>query len=65
MAVLQAGHAPNVIQKLAERYNQAFPTTPMLHCQRKCGWGCVSRGDRYLAWMDVVATQYILGIVPP
>ena len=30
----------------------------------KWGWGCVSQVTGTAAWMDVVATQYILGIRP-
>ncbi|MBQ5987368.1 MAG: hypothetical protein IJL59_08875, partial [Clostridia bacterium] len=30
----------------------------------KIGWGCVSQVTGTAAWMDVVATQYLLGIRP-
>ena len=58
----------NVIQKLGvERYKSeayAYCSTMLGIANEKCGWGCVSQVTGTAAWMDVVATQYILGIRP-
>ena len=58
----------NVIQKLGvERYKSeayAYCSTMLGIANEKCGWGCVSQVTGTAAWMDVAATQYILGIRP-
>ena len=58
----------NIIRKIgvdgyhAEAY--AFCSTLLGKDNEKFGWGCVSQVTGTAAWMDVVATQYILGIRP-
>ena len=50
-----------------ERYKSeayAYCSTMLGVANEKCGWGCVSQVTGTAAWMDVVATQYILGIRP-
>lgn len=58
----------SVIRKLGvERYQSeayAYCSTMLGIANEKCGWGCVSQVTGTAAWMDVVATQYILGIRP-
>ena len=58
----------SVIRKLGvERYQAeayAYCSTMLGIANEKCGWGCVSQVTGTAAWMDVVATQYILGIRP-
>ena len=58
----------SVIKKLGvERYKSeayAYCSTMLGKDNEKCGWGCVSQVTGTAAWMDVVATQYILGIRP-
>ena len=58
----------SVIQKLGvERYKSeayAYCSTMLGSANEKCGWGCVSQVTGTAAWMDVVVTQYILGIRP-
>lgn len=58
----------SVIQKLGvDRYKSeayAYCSTMLGKDNEKCGWGCVSQVTGTAAWMDVVATQYILGIRP-
>ena len=46
----------------AEAY--AFCSTLLGKDNEKFGWGCVSQVTGTAAWMDVVATQYLLGIRP-
>ena len=57
-----------MIQKLGvERFKSeayAYCSTMLGIANEKCGWGCVSQVTGTAAWMDVVATQYILGIRP-
>ena len=60
---------PNeVIQKAGvERYHAeayAYCSTMLGKDNEKFGWGCVSQVTGTAAWMDVVATQYLLGIRP-
>ncbi len=60
---------PNeVIQKVGvERYHAeayAYCSTMLGKDNEKFGWGCVSQVTGTAAWMDVVATQYLLGIRP-
>lgn len=60
---------PNdVIRKIGvERYHTeayAFCSTLLGKDNEKFGWGCVSQVTGTAAWMDVVATQYLLGIRP-
>ena len=60
---------PNeVIQKVGvERYHAeayAYCSTLLGKDNEKFGWGCVSQVTGTAAWMDVVATQYLLGIRP-
>ena len=58
----------NVIQKVGvERYHSepyAYCSTMLGKANEKFGWGVVSQVTGTAAWMDVVATQYILGIRP-
>ncbi len=58
----------SVIQKLGvDRYKSeayAYCSTMLGKDNEKCGWGCVSQVTGTAAWMDVVATQYILGVRP-
>ena len=58
----------NVIQKIGvENYRSeayAYCSTMLGKANEKFGWGCVSQVTGTAAWMDVVATQYILGIRP-
>ena len=57
-----------IIQKIgvdnyhAEAY--AFCSTLLGKDNEKFGWGCVSQVTGTAAWMDVVATQYLLGVRP-
>lgn len=57
-----------VIQKVGvERYHAeayAYCSTMLGKDNEKFGWGCVSQVTGTAAWMDVVATQYLLGIRP-
>ena len=60
---------PNtVIQKIGvERYHAeayAYCSTMLGKDNEKFGWGCVSQVTGTAAWMDVVATQYLLGVRP-
>ena len=60
---------PNeVIHKVGlERYHAeayAYCSTMLGKDNEKFGWGCVSQVTGTAAWMDVVATQYLLGIRP-
>ena len=60
---------PNeMIQKVGvERYHAeayAYCSTMLGKDNEKFGWGCVSQVTGTAAWMDVVATQYLLGIRP-
>ena len=60
---------PNeVIKKVGvERYHAeayAYCSTLLGKDNEKFGWGCVSQVTGTAAWMDVVATQYLLGIRP-
>jgi cellobiose phosphorylase len=60
---------PNeVIKKVGlERYHTeayAYCSTMLGKDNEKFGWGCVSQVTGTAAWMDVVATQYLLGIRP-
>ena len=60
---------PNeVIRKVGvERYQAeayAYCSTMLGKDNEKFGWGCVSQVTGTAAWMDVVATQYLLGIRP-
>ncbi|MBQ5977526.1 MAG: hypothetical protein IJL51_05275 [Oscillospiraceae bacterium] len=58
----------SVIQKIGvERYHTeayAWCSTMLGKDNEKFGWGCVSQVTGTAAWMDVVATQYLLGIRP-
>lgn len=58
----------SVIQKIGvERYHSesyAYCSTLLGKANEKFGWGVVSQVTGTAAWMDVVATQYILGIRP-
>ena len=58
----------HIIQKVGvERYHAeayAYCSTLLGKANEKFGWGCVSQVTGTAAWMDVVATQYILGIRP-
>lgn len=58
----------SVIRKLGvDRYQAeayAYCSTMLGIANEKCGWGCVSQVTGTAAWMDVMATQYILGIRP-
>ena len=50
-----------------ERYHAeayAYCSTMLGKDNEKFGWGCVSQVTGTAAWMDVVATQYLLGIRP-
>ena len=57
-----------VINKVGvERYHAeayAYCSTLLGKDNEKFGWGCVSQVTGTAAWMDVVATQYLLGIRP-
>ena len=57
-----------VIKKVGvERYHTeayAYCSTMLGKDNEKFGWGCVSQVTGTAAWMDVVATQYLLGIRP-
>ena len=60
---------PNeVIKKVGvERYHAevyAYCSTMLGKDNEKFGWGCVSQVTGTAAWMDVVATQYLLGSRP-
>ena len=60
---------PNeVIQRVGvERYHAeayAYCSTLLGKDNEKFGWGCVSQVTGTAAWMDVAATQYLLGIRP-
>jgi cellobiose phosphorylase len=60
---------PNeVIKKIGvERYHAeayAYCSTMLGKDNEKFGWGCVSQVTGTAAWMDVAATQYLLGIRP-
>jgi cellobiose phosphorylase len=58
----------NIIKKVGvDRYHAeayAYCSTLLGVANEKFGWGCVSQVTGTAAWMDVVATQYILGIRP-
>ena len=58
----------SIIQKVGvERYHAeayAYCSTLLGIANEKFGWGCVSQVTGTAAWMDVVATQYILGVRP-
>ena len=58
----------SVIKKMGvERYRSeayAYCSTMLGVANEKFGWGVVSQVTGTAAWMDVVATQYILGIRP-
>ena len=58
----------SVIQKIGvERYHTepyAWCSTLLGKDNEKFGWGCVSQVTGTAAWMDVVTTQYLLGIRP-
>ena len=58
----------SVIRKIGvERYHSeayAYCSTMLGKANEKFGWGVVSQVTGTAAWMDVVATQYILGIRP-
>lgn len=57
-----------VIRKVGvQRYHTeayAYCSTMLGKDNEKFGWGCVSQVTGTAAWMDVVATQYLLGIRP-
>jgi cellobiose phosphorylase len=57
-----------VIKKVGvDRYHAeayAYCSTMLGKDNEKFGWGCVSQVTGTAAWMDVVATQYLLGIRP-
>ena len=57
-----------VIQKIGvERYHSeayAYCSTMLGKDNEKFGWGCVSQVTGTAAWMDVVSTQYLLGVRP-
>ncbi len=57
-----------VIKKVGvERYHAeayAYCSTMLGKDNEKFGWGCVSQVTGTAAWMEVVATQYLLGIRP-
>ena len=57
-----------VIKKVGvERYHAeayAYCSTMLGRDNEKFGWGCVSQVTGTAAWMDVAATQYLLGIRP-
>ena len=57
-----------VIKKVGvDRYHTeayAYCSTMLGKDNEKFGWGCVSQVTGTAAWMDVVATQYLLGIRP-
>ena len=58
----------NIIKKIgvegfhSEAY--AYCSTLLGKSNEKFGWGCVSQVTGTAAWMDVVATQYLLGVRP-
>lgn len=58
----------SVIKKIGvERYHSeayAYCSTMLGKANEKFGWGVVSQVTGTAAWMDVVATQYLLGIRP-
>jgi cellobiose phosphorylase len=58
----------NIIKKVGvDRYHAeayAYCSTLLGVANEKFGWGCVSQVTGTAAWMDVAATQYILGIRP-
>lgn len=58
----------SIIQKLGvDRYRAeayAYCSTLLGKANEKFGWGCVSQVTGTAAWMDVVATQYLLGVRP-
>ncbi len=57
-----------VIKKIGlEKYRSeayAYCSTLLGNENEKFGWGCVSQVTGTAAWMDVVATQYLLGVRP-
>ena len=57
-----------VIKKVGvDRYHAeayAYCSTLLGKDNEKFGWGCVSQVTGTAAWMDVVATQYLLGVRP-
>lgn len=57
-----------IIKKIGvERYKSeayAYCSTLLGKANEKFGWGCVSQVTGTAAWMDVAATQYILGVRP-
>ncbi len=58
----------SVIKKIGvERYHSeayAYCSTLLGKANEKFGWGVVSQVTGTAAWMDIVATQYLLGIRP-
>lgn len=58
----------SVIKKIGvERYHSeayAYCSTMLGKDNEKFGWGCVSQVTGTAAWMDVVSTQYLLGVRP-
>lgn len=58
----------SVIKKIGvERYHSeayAYCSTMLGKANEKFGWGVVSQVTGTAAWMDVVATQYLLGVRP-
>ena len=58
----------SVIRKIGvERYHAeayAYCSTMLGKDNEKFGWGCVSQVTGTAAWMDVVSTQYLLGVCP-
>ena len=58
----------SVIQKIGvERYHSeayAYCSTMLGKDNEKFGWGCASQVTGTAAWMDVVSTQYLLGVRP-
>ena len=58
----------NVIKKIGvDRYHAeayAYCSTMLGRANEKFGWGVVSQVTGTAAWMDIAATQYILGIRP-
>ncbi len=58
----------NIIKKIGvENYHSeayAYCSTLLGKANEKFGWGVVSQVTGTAAWMDVVATQYLLGIRP-
>ena len=62
-ASLQEANNSDVIK--AHPFTYAYCSTMLGKDNEKFGWGVVSQVTGTAAWMDVVATQYLLVPLPP